>query len=204
MVINVTDSLIAKGLLRIADAISFIVTSGGECLTDQRTTSWTNIIYHEFTVTWDTGAKRTEFFQEGGQIRFSADRVGGSNNNQNDSRTVILNKMGTIIFDYEKLYITGTLGSVFGTGNAGVTGVYQTIFQAMSDSYYYATDQYKIEVKSDATNQLTFRIMQQDAADRLIDQSTDGTITSYIDTRRHKDTLPVPVCATILSMASGT
>jgi len=204
MVINVTNQLIAKGLLRISDAVSFIVTSSGARLIDQRTMSWTNSVYHEFTVSWDSGPSRAENFATGGQIRFSADRVGGSSNNQNDSRTVLLSKMGTIVFDFDKTFLTGSQGIVAGTGNAGVTGFYTQIFQAMSDSYYYATDQYRIDVKSDSPEQITFSIMQQDAADRLIHQVTDGTLTSYIDSRHHIDSIPLPVFSTVTSMAAGS
>jgi len=203
MVISVTDSLIARGLIRIADALSFTITSNGGALIDQRITDWTVEICHEFTVTWADAPALTEFFAKGGQVRMSADRLAGAVHNQNASRSTLLDQIDTIIFNQIGTTGTGILGVNTLLNPSTLTGTYQLGFSATSNSINYVTDMYTLEIKQATPNQITFKACHQDAADQIIDESTNGTITSYVDLRRHVDTA-APIFATTISMAAGT
>jgi len=202
MAITVVDNLIAQGLIRMADTISYVTTSAGSELTDQRTTSWTNQICHEFTVTWPDVPTMTEYFAKGGQIRMSADRTAGATNDQNASRTSMLDRISTIIFSDAGTNNTGTLGTGSAFVYSTLTGAYQTIFSATNDAIAYTTDMYSLEAKISGST-ITFKACHQDASDQLIDEATDGTLTAYVDSRRHTDTSQ-PVFATTLSLSAGS
>ena len=58
-------------------------------------TSWTSLIQCTVTATWPDATQARHFWNSGGQIRFTASRTGGTNNNQNNAWTGILSSAGT-------------------------------------------------------------------------------------------------------------
>ena len=57
--------------------------------------SWTSLIQCTVTATWPDANQARAFWNSGGQIRFTASRTGGTNNNQNNAWTGILSSAGT-------------------------------------------------------------------------------------------------------------
>jgi len=57
--------------------------------------SWNSLIRCTVTATWPTAAQARYFWNSGGQIRLTASRSGGTNNNQNNAWTAILSSAGT-------------------------------------------------------------------------------------------------------------
>ena len=57
--------------------------------------SWTSLIQCTVTATWPDANQARHFWNSGGQIRFTASRTGGTNNNQNNAWTGILSSAGT-------------------------------------------------------------------------------------------------------------
>ena len=100
---------------------------------------------------------RTQFFNTGGQIRFSASRSGGSGS-KNTNWTNLLSAMGTVIFDY-----TSTAAS-FGTGSSlgglDLSTSYQQIF-IKTGSGNYAENDYNINARY-VGNNIQFRIQFRD------------------------------------------
>lgn len=181
---------------------TFIITASGAKLTDTRTSAWTNTVTHEFSVTWQSDAERTSFFNNGGQIRISGSRVGGTSSIQNESWDHLFSTMGIVIFDVNGTSATGT-----GVGSAltvdSLTSTYQTIFSRNSGlTGLYSTDTYVISARKTATS-LFFRITHSDSADGTVDTPVDGVITSLIDERRFTAD-DSPVYTTITSMTGGS
>lgn len=169
-------------------------------ITSQRTTAWNGTITHTFTVSFDDSDHRRHFFNAGGEIRFTANISGGSGAKTNDWATMLSN-MGTIKFNYTSTTATGT-GTGTAIGNYDLTSSYQQIF-IKTGSGVYAENDYNINARSPAANQIQFRIQFRDddtgdqqlpgsnpGADGIIipgpavDEDVNGTITSTIQQYR--------------------
>jgi hypothetical protein len=183
--IRANNWYVPQGQVIIRNVSDFITTSGGTLGTDVRTTLWTDPITHGMNISFGGLVNAQAFFTNGGQIRFSADRVGGSTNDQNTSITNMLANIGTVILDANETTKTGVLGSGTTIGYNDLTNTYQTIFTANSTTSNYTLDEYKIEAKIfPASGVLDVLITITDDSDNVVDESVDGTLTSYIDYRR--------------------
>jgi len=190
MVIRVKGLDLKQGLVRILGGANYSITSGGSNLTANRTISWTDPVEHIFTVGFASGSAASTFFANGGQIRLSGDRVGGSINAQNTSWTDLLNDIGTVMFAETDTSSTGT-GTGTTIGYTDLTSSYQTVFTGVSAASQYTSDTYLVEALI-LNSTITFRITYTDTFDNLIDEAVDGTLTSYIDQRKSTgDTSPI-------------
>jgi hypothetical protein len=139
------------------------------------------IISHSFTVTFTTADARRNFFNSGGQIRFSAALNSGTGAKAS-GWAAMLSSMGTIIFDYDGT--TANSGSASVIGNFELTGSYQTIF-TKTGSGTYSDSSYTIAARGDVTtNVITFEISFRDGLNNVTDESVTGTIVSNISERR--------------------
>lgn len=189
-------------------------TSGGTKLISSRATAWTNTIVHEFTVTFSTYNAARYYFNTGGQIRLSADRTGGTVNDQNTSWDAILSNMGTIIFGHTETTTTGVTGTASTIGFYNLTSTFQTVFTVTGsgDPLYsaYSSDSYTVEARADgglgSSGVIRFRVTFTDAGDNLVDSSADGTIRSLIDERRSTGSVTItsPTYATVTGLAAGS
>ncbi|RLA12418.1 MAG: hypothetical protein DRQ60_08695 [Gammaproteobacteria bacterium] len=177
-----------SGLVYIGIASEYMVTSVGSKISSQRTTVWTDPINHIFTVTFPDVPTATEFFSKGGQIRFSADRTGGFGNMQNTSFSILLGEISIVMFGELATTNSGPTGNGTAIGYDNLTGSYQSIFTANSSADQYTADEYSIEALINGA-ELTFKVTMTDDGDNTYDEGVDGTITSYIDERRHNTTL---------------
>jgi hypothetical protein len=106
-----------------------------------RTTPWKNSVASTVTVTFSTVDQARWFFNSGGKIRFNSSRVGGSATAQNTSWTNILTNAGVRDFG----------GNTPGVNFYNLTSVNQ-IFFTTTGSNPYATNRYRIDARSNISN----------------------------------------------------
>ena len=175
---------------------SNLVTSGSISVASSRSSAWgtgaTSRIGHRVTVSWASAAKRNEFFNAGGQIRFEASLTGGSTGTSNSKDwdwNRILAEMGKIRFwKMGSDYKTESLGSG-GTGSTYTIGSISTntatssgFFNSPTRLYtkqgggvsggnpgtvpvtqIYDDNEYQINLVLPSTSQMTFEIVFDDA-----------------------------------------
>jgi len=164
----------------------------GTAITSSRTTSWggssdaVQSIYHVLTITFVDANQMNYYFNAGGQIRLSASLTGPSSAKDTDWQG-LLSSMGTIIFNKYRITASSGTPTPSGSGGSGfdsLTSSYRQLF-IKSGSGVYANNEYTIEGRLSATNEIRFRIsMNDDYVGPFVDQSVTGTITSTVNTNR--------------------
>lgn len=164
----------------------------GSILTSTRSTSWggssdaVQRIYHVLTVTFTNADQMNYYFNAGGEIRFSASLTSPSTSKDIDWQG-LLSAMGTIIFNKYRITASSGTPTPLGSGGSGfdsLTATYRQLF-IKSGSGIYANNEYTIEGRIAAVNQIRFRIsLNDDYTGAFVDQSVTGTITSSINTNR--------------------
>ena len=162
-------------------------------ISSSRTTAWNGTVEHRALVSFGSNLARTQFFNAGGQIRFTASQSGGSSTINVDWRNMLSN-MGTIIFNYTETTSTGS-GTGTSIGQQDLTGSYQQIFQKAGSGVYAAND-YIIQARNQS-GAIQFRIYFQDdkGANPQYDEDVTGTLTSNIQHLRASGSnvsLPAP------------
>jgi hypothetical protein len=171
----------------------------GTTVTGSRTTNWgtgtatePTSIYHVVTVTFPSLAARNNYFNAGGELRFSAARTGGAGSKDTDWSN-LLAAIGTVKFDQYR--VTAGSGTTSSIGNSALTGTYQQIY-FKPGSGVYADNDYTIQAQAAATNVLRFRIafndgdtgttggVAPDFFNNPIDEAVTGTATSNVTTFR--------------------
>ena len=147
------------------------------------------VVTHTCTVNFTSATARTQFFNAGGQIRFSASRSGGSGS-KNTDWTNMLSAMGTVIFNYTSTSASSGTGST--VGGLDLTTSYQQIFKK-DGSGNYAENDYNINARY-VGNNIQFRIQFRDddtgdqqggfKAGSAQDEYVTGTLQSVIQHRR--------------------
>lgn len=164
----------------------------GTALTSIRSTSWggstdpVQNIYHVLTVTFVDANQMNYYFNAGGEIRFAASLSSPSTSKDIDWQG-LLSVMGTVIFNKYRITASSGIPTPAGSGGSGydsLTGSYRQLY-IKSGSGVYANNEYTIEGRISAVNQIRFRIsMNDDYIGAFIDQSVTGTITSTVNTNR--------------------
>jgi hypothetical protein len=181
----------------------------------QFTGPWRDRLEHEITITGSTTvinplvpsantAKENLrfFFNAGGKIKLSANRIGGSASTKNSSWTSLLCSMGEIIFGPNSTVssnsITGSsVGSTpvdpiatascsIGPGSAGpgletnigwndLTTTYQLVYQKYAEAGVYVQNNYQVYAKTNADkSELKFKVVFDDAS-----VSTNSIYSAY-------------------------
>ena len=156
--------------------------------TATRASGWNGTQTHQFTATFASANERRAFFNAGGSIRFNLSLAyAGSEAKTKDWQTM-MSDLGTVVFNYKQT--TGGGGSTI--GNYDATSTFQTIAVENGVNPYSEND-IAIQVKSNSTTQLEFRIIlrDDDTGDRpvpsppppygpLVDENVKGTTTSTV------------------------
>jgi len=213
---DITDAVYAEYesiIQEVGDANNRFRIDIGEITTSQvldssRTASWggsgdpSQFITHEFTVTFSNFDARRHFFNSGGQIRFAASLINGTNAKSTDWAG-LLSSIGTVVFDYSQTTVTGT-GNGSTIGNFELTSSFQTIF-SKSGSGTYSDSTYIIEALAAANSPvITFKITFNDGENGFVDESVTGTVRSIISEQRATGfyvTLPAPLYQTTITLA---
>lgn len=127
-------------------SIEDILNDQGNPITNSRSAPWGNnntysdaTVRHDFTIDFGSANAARYFFNSGGEIRFSASRVGGVNSYQDQVWTNLLTQMGTIIFKYNSCF--GEAGTNSNIGFYQLTNIPQLVFtKGGSATYVYATE----------------------------------------------------------------
>jgi hypothetical protein len=150
-------------------------------INDKRSTSWNGLIYHEFTVTFDSADHRRHYFNSGGQIRFSAANTNARSQKGLDWAS-LFQEMGTIVFDYTETKVGAATQT--NIGNYDLTSSYQTIYQKVGSGYYtgvYAGNTYTIKAREQSSSVIEFRVEFNDSVfDNNVDNNVDGRLESNI------------------------
>jgi hypothetical protein len=146
-------------------------------ITSTRTSVWNSVIIHEVSVSFTDANQARYFFNSGGEIRFSANIVGGSGAKTLDWTTILQN-MGTIKMNYTDTTTTG-LGTDSSIGFYDLTSSYQTIF-TRDGTGLYSNNQYKVEAFRATSNVIRFRITFNDGTSGTNDEDVNGTLTSTV------------------------
>jgi len=151
--------------------------------------TWSTIITHIFTVTFNTVLERRHFFNAGGQIRFSAS-VGytGSQAKTVDWQS-ILNAMGSTSFKATQTINNAAVGTGSSIGNYNLTSSYQLVYSRTGGSVY-ARNRYNVYAAESATGNttsaITFKVEFEDGRPNDltygIDEVVFGTFNSIIET----------------------
>ena len=168
----------------------FTIDSG---ISDNRTSAWNGTLEHRVLVSFGSNTARTQFFNAGGEIRFTASQSGGSSSINVDWRNMLSN-MGTIKMNYTQTTSTGS-GTGTSIGQQDLTGSYQQIFTKTGSGVYAAND-YTVQARNQ-TGAIQFRIYFRDdkGANPQYDENVDGTLTSnvqYLRASGSNVSLPAP------------
>lgn len=157
-----------------------------------------NTIRHSFSLDFGTAAAARYFFNAGGQIRLSASRTGGSATLNNTIWSNLLSSMGTIVFNHNSTFSTGS-GTGSSIGYYQLTNTPQQVFTrtgvTTSGAYAsrYVDNDYTVYVRSDfannslgVANRIFFDIYFNDDHDTnvYLNDINDGVISSNVAIRR--------------------
>lgn len=133
-------------------------------LTNQRTLKWGGNITHEFTVDFGTEDRARWFFNSGGSILVSADRLGGGGNTSPVTGTFTSGTLYPVSYPPAWSSFMDTYAVWVDTGVNAFAGVSQTYYRSFTASY---TGSYTFTYQAD--NELTL----------YVDDVTVGTSVSY-------------------------
>lgn len=176
-------------------------------LTSTRTTSWSTIIQHEFTVTFTDENSARYFFNTAGEVRFSASRTGGSVTAINTAWTALLASIGTVKFGASTTTYTGTGGTITNNvGYYGLTGTYQQLFiKTGSYSISYAIQARResyVGANGGNGSLLRFVVTLNDSGAYSYGGTVDGTVVSQIDQYKAGGVLTIasPTYVTVVNL----
>jgi hypothetical protein len=198
----------------------------GASTTSSRSTSWGGAsqiqsIYHVVTFTFSSETARNQYFNAGGELRFTASLTGGSGSKDSDWSNM-LSAIGTVRFNRWRLTANSGTPNPGGSGLNSLPGdgSYRLLY-TKSGSGVYSSNQYTIEGKIVSSDVLRFRIRFNDADVGSgtppfgIDESVGGTTSSVANTFRPNSSfvfdsqtitavsLPAPSVATAVEMTTN-
>jgi hypothetical protein len=194
----------------------------GTATSSARSTNWggsadaANSIYHVVTVTFSTATQMSQFFNAGGELRFSSTLTGGTGS-KSTNWAALLSAMGTIRFG--KYALTASSGtpttSGGGSGFDSLTSIYRQLFIKTGSGLYTGND-YTIDGRIVSSTVLRFRISLDDNdAGTTVDESVNGTATSNVNTFRPDSSfvfnstsytavsIAAPTVATVVAMTTN-
>jgi hypothetical protein len=189
----------------------------GTAVSSARSTTWggesqSQSIYHIVTFTFASSTARNQYFNAGGELRFSASLSGATDSNSTDW-TNLLSAIGTIRFSKWRLAANSGTPNPTGSGFDSLSGTYRLLY-TKSGSGVYVENQYTIEARIESATVLRFRIRFEDAVQGGLDEPVGGTITSTANTFRPNSSfvfnselttavsLPAPAMSTIITLTS--
>lgn len=172
-----------SSLMTTVEANKFLIGSGQSSveagISHARTSAWNGTLEHRILVTFGSGTARTQYFNAGGELRFTANQSGGGTSIDIDWRNMLSN-MGTIKMNYTGTTSTGT-GTESSIGGLDLTTSYQQIFRKTGSGVYAAND-YIVQARYSGSNAIQIRIYFQDdkGGNPNFDENVGGTLTSSL------------------------
>jgi len=169
------------------EASNHTITSGGNDDSEGRA-SWSTAISITATATFATYAHARYFFNSGGQLRFSFDNTGTSDDALAWDDLWSADDMGTLIFSYEDVSQTGTRpGNVtLGSGFYELTTTPAEVYNINLDESPYTSNDFRASASrnSDGTQVIITFTMNNDDPNA---EEVDGNTTIYLDHRIASD-----------------
>lgn len=216
---NITNAanttLITEAIFAEYDTFSTTITTNNRvCADNQRavealisstpwTSNWNGILYHQVVVTFSSALQAKYFFNAGGQIRFTASRIGTASNTKDTEWTNMLGNgttpsgMGTIFFDYTQTGTVAGTAAVGRQGTGGTIGFYdltvtnQQIFITTAIAGSYVANDYNIRARVNTAfgsgtepTTITFTIQFRDDVGGSPDEQVTGTLNSVCQMAR--------------------
>jgi hypothetical protein len=146
--------------------------------------AWNGTINHIFTASFDTAQSRRQFFNAGGQVRFSANvSYTGSQAKTVDWQTQIA-AMGVSSFRALDTINNNSVGTGSNIGNFGLTGTYQLCYSKAGGASYARND-YRIFAQNVSDTTIRFKVEFNDNQPNDltwgIDEPVYGDFTSTIE-----------------------
>lgn len=165
-------------------SIDHTITSGGNDGNSARS-SWSSAISVTVTATFSSYAKARYYFNSGGQLRYSFNCSGTSDDALAWDDLFDADDMGSLIFSYENISQTGTRpGNAFSdSGFYELTTTPTEIYNINLDEAPYTANDLKVMASRNADGTqviLTFTLNNDDPQAELV----DGTTTIYLDNRK--------------------
>lgn len=191
--------------------------------TNQRSTTWSQQLIHEFSLTFPSDLARRHFFNAGGEVRISAELTGDTSQKGTDWATLL--DFGIVSVNYDTTVNSKGL-STQNYGNYTLPSSFTTIFTKTAATY--TGNLYKIEARSASSTQLQFKITFLDASANAInpadaadgypdvDEPVSGTVKSFVQVLKpfgtitidsvNYDTVKVaePIYAVITNLTAGS
>ena len=176
--IETQSSLIDSSRLNASNSTT--TTSGNDASGSR--TAWSNSISITATATFASYAKARYFFNSGGQLRFSFDNTGTSNDALAWDDLWSSDDMGTLIFSYNDVAQTGTRpGNITsGSGFYELTTTPTEIYNINLDISPYLQNDFKMKASRNSTGTqviITFTMTNDDPQAETV----DGNTTCYLD-----------------------
>ena len=176
---------------------------------------WNGTQIHQFTATFASSNERRAFFNAGGSIRFNLSLAYTGSEAKTLNWQSMMSNFGTVSFNYKETAVVG--GSVTSAvGNYDATATFQSIRSGVGTTPYAEND-IILQVKSNSSSQLEFRILLQDddTGDRpvpsppppygpLVDENVQGTTTSTVSIVRPSGSNVAVPAPTIAAAAGNT
>ncbi len=200
----------------------------GTATTSTRTNSWggasqVQSIYHVLTFTFSSQTARTQYFNAGGELRFSASLTNTVDSKGTDWAN-LLSSIGTVRFSKWRLTANSGTPNPGGSGLDSLSSAYRLLL-TKSGSGVYSDNQYTIEALLPSATVVRFRIRFNDAdtgsgdpnfpAVPGVDEPVQGTVTSSTNTFRPNSSfvfnsqsftavsLPAPTIATVIALTAN-
>ncbi len=163
------------------------ITSGGTDDSEART-SWGTAIEVVCTATFASYAEARYFFNSGGQLRYSFDCSGSSDDALAWDDLFDGDDMGTLIFSYNDVAQSGSrAGNITsGSGFYELTTSDVELYNINLDQSPYTENDFRMKAKRNASGTqviITFNLNNDDPQSETV----DGNTTVYLDTRKADD-----------------
>lgn len=186
---EIADSLFvtAGNVISLAETDRFLLhpSQSTEALgiNSVRNSPWNGILRHEVRINFGSANAARHFFNAGGEIRLSANIVGGTGAKTNTWRNK-LSSMGTIKMNYNETTATG-VGTQSNIGFYNLTSSYQQIFEVTGSeisSSVYSTNNYVVEARKTSSTVDIRAVFEDDHPNnpQLPDPNVTGTLTSTV------------------------
>lgn len=165
----------------------FVIDTG---ISQNRTTNWNSSVSCTCTVTFGSADQARWFFNSGGKIRFTSNRVGGTTNRQNASWSSLLSSVGTVEFGAN----TPSPINFYSLTNVPLTFLNTDFNSVYGSSTVYSANNYRISATSNVSNNINggatviqFTATWQDVYPNPpsgFPDSVDGTLSWTVDELR--------------------
>lgn len=196
-----------------AEADRFIIATNQQevqsAIIDQRDTNWNDVIFSEFTVSFDNEDLRRHFFNAGGEIRFEGTVDTATSEGDSLDRDIgwrdMLQNVGIVRFAYNSVLQesgASTNGVTFPDGvlgNYDLTSDYQIVFRKNANSGEYSESFWQIEAKENSSSEIQFKVLLRDIYDENVTEPITADLQFEYSYRRANGEVVAPIPAVNLT-----